>query len=455
MKIISNKIKKTLKEDNFQSLLNNIITALIGIAGFSILARKLSMNEFSEYIIFITGGSIIEMIRFGLTSNALVCFLAGANSSKRKEIIGSFVKINLMISLLFSLIILGIYFSLASIIKDSSFDLFFSWYPYILMINVPFNNALAIFQADIKFDKILLIRTLHNALYFLVILIGTVYFTICVNELVSYFLIIQLFLSLLCVLLSWDHTNFIRNATSQEIKRIINFGKFSVFTLLGTNLLRNADLFIIGLGSLGSNAVAIYSIPMKITELIQIPLRSFAATAYPKIAKAYAHKNPKKIISIFNTYTGAISLFFIVIVIFIIAFDKELIILISGHNYLDNATEQLNILLITKILAIYGLLLPIDRMTGITLDGINKPQINSLKVIIMLTTNIIGDIIAVFIFKSLELVALTSIFFTLIGSYLGIYFLNRKLKLSLRNVLSDGVRFYQNFSKIHFQIPKK
>lgn len=453
--MINTLIKKILKEDNFHSLLNNIISALIGIAGFSILARELSMSDFSRYIIFITGGSILEMVRFGLTNNALICFLAGAKNHRRNEIIGSFIKINLIISFLFAFLIFGIYFFMKSDIDNSTFDLFFSWSPFILIANIPFNNALTIFQADIKFDKILLIRSINNGLYFLVILLGTLYFAINIEEIIFWFLLIQIFLSLLCILLKWDHFISIKSASSKEIKKIIGFGKYSVFTLLGTNLLRNSDVFIIGLGVLGPSAVAVYSIPMKITELMQIPLRSFAATAFPKISKAHLKGDLLKVKNIFNTYTGAISLFFIVIAGFIICFDRELVILISGHTYLNANSDGLDILLITKILAVYGLILPIDRMTGITLDGLNKPNVNSLKVIVMLSTNIIGDLIAVLVFKSLELVALTSIVFTFVGSFLGWYFLNKELNLNIKEILVSGFRFYLNFSRMNFKLTKK
>jgi O-antigen/teichoic acid export membrane protein len=52
-----------------------------------------------------------------------------------------------------------------------------------------------------------------------------------------------------------------------------------------TNLLRSADTLIISLSPMGSAAVALYSIPLKLTELQQIPLRSFVATAFPKMSK--------------------------------------------------------------------------------------------------------------------------------------------------------------------------
>ena len=453
--MIRARIIELLKKDNFQSLLSNMITALIGIVSFSLLARKLNTEDFSNYIIFVTGASLIEMLRFGITSNATICFLPGTKQKKREQIIGSFVKINLLTSFALSFFIFLIKSFFYDYIRNSSFELFFNWYPYILIASIPFNNALTIFQADIKFNKILFIRILNNFLFFLVILIGTLYWGITLNELILYFLYIQIFLSGLCIVLKWDYLISFKNSNNKEINKILNFGKFSVFTLLSSNLLRNADVFIIGLGALGSNAVAIYSIPLKLTEIMQVPLRSFAATAFPKISKAYTQGNLKKVKYIFNTYTGAISIFFIFIAIFILIFDRELIILISGHSYLNNGSEHLNILIITQILTIYCLILPLDKMTGITLDSLNKPQINSFKVLIMLLTNLLGDIIAVFIFKSLELVAITSILFTLLGSYLGIYYLNKELQLSIKDILLYGLKFYSNISKRTYLIIKK
>lgn len=51
-------------------------------------------------------------------------------------------------------------------------------------------------------------------------------------------------------------------------------------TMVGANLLRSSDTFLIG-AFLGGEAVAIFNIPLKLFELVEIPLRSFAATALP------------------------------------------------------------------------------------------------------------------------------------------------------------------------------
>jgi O-antigen/teichoic acid export membrane protein len=214
--------------------------------------------------------------------------------------------------------------------------------------------------------------------------------------------------------------------------------------LIGTNLLRSADTFIISFSPLGTAAVALYSIPMKLTELQQIPLRSFAATAFPKLSKASMQKNIAEVKEIFYTYSGAMTYLFIFISIVTFVFADLFILVLGGRQYLGtDPVTGFNAATIMRIFSIYGLLLPVDRMTGIGLDSINKPNINFLKVLYMVIANVIGDLIAIFIFKSLSLVAVASIFFTIIGIWVGFYYLDKELSLNYRHIFTNGIDFYK------------
>ena len=67
----------------------------------------------------------------------------------------------------------------------------------------------------------------------------------------------------------------------------------------------------------------------------------------------------------------------------------------------------------------------------------------------MVAANIIGDFIAIFVFKSLILVAVASIIFTLIGIWMGMYFLNKELTLSYKEIFIHGINFYKTlFNKV-------
>ena len=270
------------------------------------------------------------------------------------------------------------------------------------------------------------------------------------NQLVIALLIINGFTSLLTIILGWDGTKLITKATSQTNKTLLDFGKYTTFTLIGTNLLRSADTLIISLSPMGNAAVALYSIPLKLTELQQIPLRSFVATAFPKMSKASVQGKISEVRELFYSYSGALTYLFVIMSLFTFVFAEFLVLVLSGNQYLEvDPITGFNVVDIVRVFSIYGLLLPIDRMTGIGLDSINKPNINAIKVFVMVVANVIGDFIAIFIFKSLILVAVASILFTIIGIWMGMYFLDKELSLSYKEIFSSGIVFYQNiFNKI-------
>jgi hypothetical protein len=126
------------------------------------------------------------------------------------------------------------------------------------------------------------------------------------------------------------------------------------------------------------------------------------------------------------------------------------VLFLAGKQYVQtDPISGFNAVSIVRVFSIYGLLLPIDRMTGIGLDSINKPNINALKVLFMVIANVAGDLISIFIFKSLLLVAVSSIIFTLLGIWIGMVFLNRELHLQFGEIFTSGIQFYKSiFNKL-------
>jgi len=107
-------ITKIVREDNFLSLAGNLVIAVFGLGGFALLARSLSPEHFAQWVIFISGGSLVEMLRFGITNNALVRFLSGASKENSEQLIGS----NVLISLLSTVVIALIMVSVNLVFKD-------------------------------------------------------------------------------------------------------------------------------------------------------------------------------------------------------------------------------------------------------------------------------------------------------------------------------------------------
>ncbi|MCX6239393.1 MAG: oligosaccharide flippase family protein [Bacteroidia bacterium] len=437
-------MKKIVHEDNFLSLVGNLTISFFGIAGFALLARSFQMEVFGEWVLFISSAAFIEMFRYGIINTAIIRFLSGAEQEERVKFIGSNGLIGLIATFIICILLYVCLYTFYESIHNSGYELFFKWYPLLALINLPMNTALVIMQADLKFGKILFIRSLESVGFFVVVVVNFFFLQMTLLQLVLAFLVIDAFTSGVCIFMGWDGLKYIPKATKNAIKVLLNFSKYTTFTLIGTNLLRSADTFIISFSPLGTAAVALYSIPMKLTELQQIPLRSFAATAFPKLSKASMQKNVEEVKEIFYTYSGAMTYLFIFISLVTFVFADFFILILGGRQYLGtDPITGFNAATIMRIFSIYGLLLPIDRMTGIGLDSINKPNINFLKVLYMVIANVIGDLIAVFIFKSLSLVAVASIFFTTIGIWVGFYYMNKELSLNYRHIFTSGIDFYK------------
>lgn len=437
-------IHKLIKEDNFLSLAGNLVIAIFGFGGFALLARSLNPEDFAKWVLFISGGSLIEMLRYGITNNGLVRFLAGANEEYKIRLIGSNIIISALATLVIVLLLLIVNGLFKEIISQSAYVSFFVWYPLLSVVNLPWNNAVVVQQAKMNYGKILSIRAINSTFFFGFLIINFALLRLDITDIIIAYIIFNATTSVFCIYKSWDGLRFVGKCNKETITTLLNFGKYSTFTLIGTNLLRNADVLIISISPFGSAAVALFSIPLKLTELQQIPLRSFAATAFPKMSKASIEGKIEEVKLLFHVYSGAMTYFFFFLSLGTFLFAKQFVILISGYEYLDVSEHGINIVSIVRILSIYGLLLPIDRMTGIGLDSLNQPNINAIKVFIMLFTNILGDLVAIYVFKSIEMVAISTLLFTTVGIVVGWYFLEKKFEISIKTMVKTTHSFYKN-----------
>lgn len=433
------------KEKNIQSLAGNMLTAGFGFLNFVVLTRSFEKEIFGEWILYLTGATFVEMFRFGITRTALIRFLSGADKEEQKQLIGSNWLIGLVASVLIAILLWLILYLFPDQVKQSGFYLFFKWYPLLAFLNLPFNNALTIQQAKQYFGQIFIVKTLNSGLFFVGLAINLFWLKLDLIYVIWYHLGISAFVSLITILARWDGLRFLTKATKATNTIILNFGKYTTLTLIGTNLLRSADTFIIALSPLGTAAVALYAIPMKLTELLQIPLRSFVATAFPKMSKASIQNDLKMVRYYFYSYAGSMTILFIPVAVFGFIFSDFFVLLLGGEQYvgIDPITGA-STSLIFKVFALYGILLPIDRLTGVGLDSINKPKKNFYKIIYMVSANIIGDLIAVFVFKSLIGVAVVTIIFTFLGVVIGYRYLTKELQLNARLIWVEGWKVYSN-----------
>lgn len=457
-------VQKLTKDHNFLSLAANITGAAAGLLSFILLTRVLSIDDFGKWILFITPAGFVDMFRLGLIREAIVRFLAAPSPSERKYYLGSSWFLGLTILLGVSIILWTVIAIFPKEIQSSGYDEFFYWYPLYGLACMPWHIAWAILQAELEFAKIFWLRFFNLCSFLLILLLGYFLFPINIRFAIILLILSHGFTSLFCLFRKWTGIEFMRYISKEKVKVLLAFGQFSMATRIGSSLLKGADSLIIGLSVfLGPAGVAIYAIPLKYLEFVEIPLISFATTAFPKLSKVSIENNIDEFKKLFYEYTGAIIYLFIAIALFSFLFAKPFITILGGPQYHALLPE---ISLILYVFIIFALMLPLDRFTGVALDSLNRPQKNFYKILFMAGANIIGDFVVVFGFHALFpsmsattllfFVACVSILFNCIGLVVGYHYLKQEIDISFLKIFTSGFYLYKEYTnKILLKIKRR
>ncbi len=427
----------------------NVSVAFLGLLSFMLLTRQLPKEQFGEWVLFITLATFVDLLRFGLTRTSSVRLLSGADEKRKRTILASSFRINIALLLLLTVVCWLIYMVVEwnQIKINEGYRLFLIYYPFLALSNLSWNNAMSLFQAQQNFNRMMWVRLSNVGLFCLFLavnhwglkwgLAAIIWVNIAVNGISGIW----------CSLRNWDGLGFLSNAKRTVEKELVNFGKYSMGTLISSSLLKSSDTFIIGMSPiLGSAGIAMYAIPLKLTDLLGIPLHSFTMTAYPRMAKKSLEGDLSAAKKIFYSYVGIVTLLFFPVALFGFVFAEEMVLFLGGKEYQD-ALPLLTI--IFRVFTCYIMLLPIDRFTGVLLDSINRPKLNLYKVLVMTFSNIVLNVLAVFVFQSLIAVAVGTVLFTIVGMIMGFYFLKKEIQVKSFRIVSESWLFLKNL-KTHF-----
>jgi len=265
-------------------------------------------------------------------------------------------------------------------------------------------------QARMLFKKLAIIKVLFPLSFSILLLFQSKY-NFSIETVVWIYALLQFLAGLTGVILGWlKFGNWISNL-QQERKMLSAFGKYSMLTMVTAGLLRSSDQFIIAIW-LGPAAVAIYGIPQKLIEAIEIPVRSFASVAVPHATGLWQHQKTNELKAYFYNQCGLLTAIISPLLLLFLIFPSAIVNLIGGGKYHESS-------FLLQIFCFYAALIPIDRYCGVLLDAGNRPKKNTLKVIFMLITNILFDLLALWLGLGLYGVAAASTLTFLMGIVIG------------------------------------
>lgn len=422
-------LANAIRSRHFHSLLGNVVTAFFNVLSFAMLVRILSLTAFGEWVLFIATYNILDQIRTGLLQSGIIKFYAGVEEETGKQVTGAAWYISLLVTLAYVLlsfiVLVGAYPYF-----NATWHLFLTWLGILTLLSLPMNFATWILQAEHRFDKIVLVRLMQNGSFLVILSVLFVLKQVSLHNVLYAYSASMAISSIYCLLRKWTRIRSIWFRTKTQAMQLYRFGRMIVGSMVSSTLLSYSDNLVIRT-MMNPAAVALYSIPQKFMEVIEIILRSFVATAQPTLSAA-ANRNDYRAVAVaFARYTGTVSIIIIPFIIGLLLLTQPLIVLLADKAYLD-ATDIVRIFLLSAIFW------PIDRFIGVTLDMINLPDINFYKNFLKLVLNIACDILFVWLFTDIRSVAIASFVNVLFAVAFGYYFLQKRVDISVKNIWLFG-----------------
>jgi O-antigen/teichoic acid export membrane protein len=151
------------------------------------------------------------------------------------------------------------------------------------------------------------------------------------------------------------------------------------------------------------------------------------------IANAYNRNNRNEMAYILQKYAGTLTLALIPVSILAFFLADLAVSLLGGVKYVGSDAANMY-----RIFMLFAMFYPVDRFIAVTLDMVHKPQINLIKVIIMLVLNIAGDVIGMSVLGNLYGVAISTVLPLCFGMAFGYYYLRREMSFKFSRIFIFG-----------------
>lgn len=426
------RLLRLLQRPELVSLLGNGGSAVLGILTIGLLARWLTPAAFGGWMLYQTAYVLFETVRSGLVLNALIRFinqtrepdqhhrLAGAAWQICVGFTGAVIAVWVLVSQLPAA---------AAYLGGTDTAL---WFTLTSLVTLPSVVAYWLLHSHSRFFPLQLIRVASQVV--LLVGIGVAY---AMNRL-DYPTMCGLFfvsggvVGVMTLVNGWSGLRHFRRGTRHERRQLLDFGKYTIGTLLASNLLRSADVFLLGI-FLGPGAVAVYSIPQRLMQILETPLRSIVVTSIPRLAELHQRAQPAEWADTFHRLSGRLWFGLLPVALVGMLGAPLWVTLLGGSQYRDAS-------LILQLFLIQGLLLPLDRYAGVGLDTVGRPQANLVKVLLMLTVTVVADLAVLLAGGTVTAVAGVALLTFGVGLLAGYRLLSREVPVSLVESIRAGWR---------------
>lgn len=352
-------------------LLQKVVSMLIGVVAFMLLARKLNPDDFGVWGLFIIISSIFETLRNAFLRNGFVKLIHSIETTERGLVENASIVANILFSLVVALLLLVLSGYIEQWLRSPGLALLLRIYAISLCVLILFSQLENKHYLEINFKLIFWMYFIRNLFFLFVIIakwisgqplsftyLGFGYgFSIAAGTVTSF--LVNKKASQISVSKQWDWAVW---------RKYIRFGWFVVGNNLSSLLFSSAHS-IMAARFTTRQVVANYNVGSRIVGLGEIPSQVFGDLMFPKAAKLAANEDENALKNLYENTVAASLALVVPFILITVIFAKELIWLLAGSSYLDAIP-------ILRVMALYSFFMPFLRQFGNIMDAKGKPQVN-------------------------------------------------------------------------------
>lgn len=417
------------------TFLNKVFVTLFAFINFYILIRELSKEDFGAWVLFMSIASLMELIKHGFVRNPLIRYLAMSPVDQSGRIQTASFVLNVVVGVL-EVMVLFICSRYLGVFWDApQLETLFLIYMLSTLFLVPINHFDVVQQARMQFKGTFISNfTRHFGLFLFITIAFAADFEIRLDYL-AYAQMIAIFISgFAAYYFARPYLSFSSRIDWSWFKELRSYGFYTFGTNVSSMINKSIDQWMLG-KLISPAAVTVFNPAIRISNLVEVPTDTLTSIMFPKLSERIAQSGPASARYLYEKAVGTITAFMIPVVVFFIIFAEPIIRFIAGPGF----GQTVPILQLTML---YGLMIPLNRFMGITLDAIGKAKTNFLFVLRNAGINIVSNYFFISYFGVIGAAYGTLSTYVLVTIINQIY-LHRFLQVRVSNMVRHVFEAYQ------------
>ncbi len=371
-------------KSGFYSIAQNALILVFNFGSFFILVRLVSVEDFGAWNLFLAIISVMEVFRYGLLRNSLIKFIASNKQELHGEINTASLLLNSLTTFLGFFILIGFSTKLSELWGVDGLARMFWIHGLTAVFLVLFTQFDYLHHAHLNFKAVFWPNIARKGIFFF--FVAFAYFLNIQVDLIQlvWFQAVATFLAaLISYFMIKDYLILSAKVSMIWIKKQFDYGKYVLGTNLSSMLYKSIDQFMLG-ALMSTEAVAKYSIAVRVTNLVEVPTTAISTIVFPQSVKRLQSDGEASVKYLYEKSVGVILALMVPAALFILLFPGFVIWIVAGDKYSDTAA-------MLQVTILYTLFVPFARQFGSILDSMGLPKINFYFTGLSMLLNVISN----------------------------------------------------------------